>query len=64
MTVHTMAMIAGHRWYWYRARLCDVYSNDHPKMKRWFLRDDNDYVGDFATKREMLAWIAEQEGAR
>jgi len=28
-------------------------------MMRWFLKDGSDWVGDFATKRELLEWIRE-----
>jgi len=58
MAGHTVAMIDGHRWYWWRARLCDEYSLDgNPQTMRWFLRDDNDFVDDFATRREVEEYI-------
>ena len=59
MPPHTTAMIDGHKWYWYQARLCDEYPGSHLKMVRWCLKDDNDHVGDFPTKRKMMAWIKE-----
>ena len=54
----TVAMIDGHKWFYWRARHCDEYGGEPVlKMMRWFLRDDNDWVGDFSTRREMLDWI-------
>ncbi len=60
MQGRTMAVIDGHQWYWWQARLCDEYPDDFPKKVYWFLRDDNDHVGYFPTKRGMLAWIKEK----
>jgi len=63
MTGKTMAVINGHKWFWWQARHCDEYGGEPVLlMKRWFLRDAIDWVGDFGTKREMLKWI-DDEGA-
>ena len=57
----TVAMIDGHKWYWWRTRLCDEYYHSNaPKKLRWFLRDENDFVNDFPTKREMMKWLDEE----
>ncbi len=60
MPGHTMEVIDGHRWYYWKARHCDEYITMPVLVTmRWFLKDGSDWVGDFPTKRELLEWIEE-----
>ena len=55
------AMIDGHQWHWKRARLSDVLEVPG-RVEVWHLWDSwHEYVGNFATKAKMLAWINDQQ---
>lgn len=58
----TMTVIRGSKWFYRRARLCDVLEVES-RVQRWHLWDaDFVYVGNYATKTEMLT--AAQEMCR